>query len=105
MNSAIREYLVVFVALAGDYDNIALLGAHNRFADTLPTVGANYGAAAVLFVDSSHNICDDQLGVLRAGIVGCYHQHIGEIGGYFAHNRAFSCVPIATTTERHDQSF
>ena len=88
------------MALAGHQDGIAGLCKLNGTRDGGAAVGLNVEAALAL-PHARHDIGDDGIGILGAGVVGRDHGMVGRKRGT-AHDGALRGIAVAAAAEHAD---
>ena len=99
MNLLAANNLVILMALARHKDDITLGGHHHGGADSLRAIGYAKGLSSSLH--TLHNLVEDVLGVLGAGVVRSEDSHIGLARGYASHLLTFRGVAVATAATYH----
>ena len=94
--------LIVLVALAGNEDDIALLGKHTGRADGLTTVNDGNHAGLLRRSEPGKHVIDDVLRLLETGVVAGDDDLVAALHGLLSHDGALALVAVATGTYHGD---
>src|SRR5579859_2163643 len=93
------DNLVVFVAFAGDEDDVAGGGVGEDADDGGAAVDLDGGGAAGGWGEAGDDLVEDRLGVFGSGVVAGDVEGIGEFFGGAGHSGALGAVAVATAAE------
>ena len=94
------DVLALLVPLAGDHDDVAVLGERDRARDRAPPVRVDLDVHA----GSLEHVLDDRERLLGARVVGRHDRDVGELGGDLAHERPLAAVAVAARAEDDDDA-
>ena len=92
------NFLIGFVALACQQDDIPPGSRTHRLANRLRTVDDDFGLRR-----ADADFVDDRLRRFAARVVAGQHHAVGKMHGDFAHQRAFAPVTVAAAAKDHRQ--
>ena len=98
--------LIVLMSLAGNENNVALLGHHAGSAYSLATVDNGDNLLHLLWIESGEHVVDDVLRFLETWVVACDNHTVALLDSLLSHERTLALVAVATcSTHGDDMSF
>src|SRR4029079_14773756 len=97
--------LIVFVALAGDQNQVAAQSLGDGLLNRLRTI-CNLAVRLTGLANSLFRVAQDLLRIFRARIIGSQYHDVAQASRSLAHRRALGAVAIAAATkDRNDLPF
>ena len=96
------DFLIVFMALAGYEDDVALLSQHTSRLDGFLAINDAYHLLHLLRCQTSQHVVDDVLWFFETWIVGGDDDAVALLDSFLSHERTLAFVAVAACTANGD---